>query len=93
MRLILGVVALISIGLAAVVDRSRAPLVDGPTTVQMDFTRAGGFYSVPFPGEDRRTPDGHVAPPKLGEHSDAILREGGLTDGEIAALRSAGATK
>ena len=30
-------------------------------------------------------------PPELGEHTDAILREAGYTDTEIAALRQSGA--
>ena len=33
------------------------------------------------------------APPQQGEHSEAILREGGLDDGAIAALRASGATR
>ncbi len=33
----------------------------------------------------------HAPPPKQGEHTDAILREAGLSDEEIAELRAAGA--
>jgi alpha-methylacyl-CoA racemase len=36
-------------------------------------------------------PDGHTPPPAAGEHTVAVLREAGLTDEEIAALRQAGA--
>jgi crotonobetainyl-CoA:carnitine CoA-transferase CaiB-like acyl-CoA transferase len=35
----------------------------------------------------------HSAPPRQGEHSDAILGEAGWTQAEIAALRAAGATR
>jgi len=31
-----------------------------------------------------------LPPPSLGEHSDAVLREAGLSDGDIAGLRAAG---
>jgi alpha-methylacyl-CoA racemase len=33
----------------------------------------------------------HTPPPRQGEHTDAILREGGLDDAAIAALRAEGA--
>jgi crotonobetainyl-CoA:carnitine CoA-transferase CaiB-like acyl-CoA transferase len=33
----------------------------------------------------------HAAPPKIGEHTDAILKEAGLSDSEIASLRADGA--
>jgi crotonobetainyl-CoA:carnitine CoA-transferase CaiB-like acyl-CoA transferase len=39
------------------------------------------------PGAIRRLP------PRLGEHSEEILREAGLSAGEIAALLAAGATR
>jgi crotonobetainyl-CoA:carnitine CoA-transferase CaiB-like acyl-CoA transferase len=35
----------------------------------------------------------HTPPPQQGEHTDAILREAGLTDAEIAALRAEGAAR
>ena len=33
----------------------------------------------------------HTAPPAQGEHTEAILREGGITTEELAQLRSDGA--
>jgi crotonobetainyl-CoA:carnitine CoA-transferase CaiB-like acyl-CoA transferase len=33
----------------------------------------------------------HAAPPRIGEHTDAILKEAGLSDAEIAGLRAGGA--
>lgn len=35
----------------------------------------------------------HAPPPKQGEHTDAVLRDAGLTDDEIAKLREAGAIR
>lgn len=35
----------------------------------------------------------HAPPPRSGEHTDDVLRDGGLTDGEIAGLRAAGAVR
>jgi crotonobetainyl-CoA:carnitine CoA-transferase CaiB-like acyl-CoA transferase len=35
----------------------------------------------------------HAAPPLQGEHTDAVLRDGGLSGEEIAALRTAGAAR
>jgi len=38
----------------------RARLPDTPTRVQMDFTRAMGIFTAPFPNEDLRRADGHI---------------------------------
>jgi len=35
----------------------------------------------------------HAPPPRQGEHTDAILREGGLTAERIASLRAEGAAR
>lgn len=35
----------------------------------------------------------HAPPPRSGEHTDAVLRDAGLADEEIAALRAAGAVR
>jgi crotonobetainyl-CoA:carnitine CoA-transferase CaiB-like acyl-CoA transferase len=35
----------------------------------------------------------HSPPPRQGEHTDAILREGGIGDDEIAKLRASGALR
>jgi len=35
----------------------------------------------------------HMPPPRQGEHTDAILRDAGITDEEIAKLRAAGAVR
>ena len=35
----------------------------------------------------------HMPPPRQGEHTDAILREAGFDDAEIAKLRAAGAVR
>jgi crotonobetainyl-CoA:carnitine CoA-transferase CaiB-like acyl-CoA transferase len=34
-----------------------------------------------------------MPPPRQGEHTDAILREGGIDDATIAALRAEGAAR
>ena len=49
---------------------------------------AGDISVLGVPIKLSATPGGvRVAPPTLGEHSDAVLREVGLSDGEIARLR------
>jgi crotonobetainyl-CoA:carnitine CoA-transferase CaiB-like acyl-CoA transferase len=61
----------------------------------------GVFFEMPSPWgtlAQMRTPltpkDATFAPPpRQGEHTDAILREAGLSDAEIAALRAEGAAK
>ena len=61
----------------------------------------GVFFEMPSPwGNLRqfRTPmtprdASHTPPPRQGEHTDAILREAGFDDAEIAALRSEGAVR
>lgn len=59
------------------------------------------FFELPSPWgaiKQMRTPlaspdRAHTPPPKQGEHTDAILREAGLDDAEIARLRAAGAVR
>lgn len=49
----------VGIGLSPFLDDAPSEAAS-PTTIQMDFTRVGGFFSAPFPNEDRRAADGHV---------------------------------
>ncbi len=59
------------------------------------------FFDLPSPWGDLLqmrlpiTPRGmeHRAPPKQGEHTDAILREAGLSDDEIALMRADGSAR
>jgi crotonobetainyl-CoA:carnitine CoA-transferase CaiB-like acyl-CoA transferase len=59
------------------------------------------FFELPSPWgsiQQMRTPltspdRAHAPPPKQGEHTDAILREAGITDDELAKLRAAGAIR
>ncbi len=44
-------------------DGPVVPVATPGVQVMMDFTRGGGFYAAPFPSEDLRTADGHVALP------------------------------
>jgi crotonobetainyl-CoA:carnitine CoA-transferase CaiB-like acyl-CoA transferase len=61
----------------------------------------GLFFQLPTPRGDVpqvRTPvtprdDRFAPPPRAGEHTRAVLREGGLTDADIDALVSAGAAR
>jgi formyl-CoA transferase len=43
--------------------------------------------STRIDGERESAP---LPPPALGEHTDQVLRQSGLTDGEISELRTAG---
>jgi alpha-methylacyl-CoA racemase len=50
--------------------------------------------SIPQMRTPLTSPDrSHQPPPKSGEHTDAILRDGGISDDEIAKLRAAGAIR
>ncbi len=59
--------------------------------VQLAHPEAGTFKTTGLPVKLSRTP-GAIArrPPLLGEHTDAVLRECGVTDDEIAHLREQG---
>jgi crotonobetainyl-CoA:carnitine CoA-transferase CaiB-like acyl-CoA transferase len=89
---------------AAAYDVCLAPVLEGDEPRADPQLRArGAFVDVPAPREGRairaiaspvRLRDEAVAPrpaPALGEHGDEILREGGFSPEEIAALRAAGA--
>jgi crotonobetainyl-CoA:carnitine CoA-transferase CaiB-like acyl-CoA transferase len=60
--------------------------------VEIDHPRAGRIKQTGVPIKLSQTP-GRIAspPPMLGQHTEAILRELGCTDAEIAALRRDGA--
>ncbi len=52
---------------------------------------SGGGYTVSSPMWIAGAPKAHATPaPKIGEHSDAILREQGISEDEIAGLRARG---
>ena len=63
------------------------------TLVEMEHPRAGKVRMVGVPVRLSETPGSVRTPaPMLGEHTDKVLRELlGLSAGEIAALRAAGA--
>lgn len=61
---------------------------------KMFFELASPWGSIPQMRTPLTSPDRvHSPPPKQGEHTDAILREAGLTDEEIAKLRAVGAVR
>lgn len=89
--------------LAAAQDVCLAPVLEGDEPRADPHLRArGAFVEVPTPWEGRAIPGiatpvrlvGEEAPrrpaPRLGEHGEAVLREAGLQDGEIATLRAGG---
>jgi crotonobetainyl-CoA:carnitine CoA-transferase CaiB-like acyl-CoA transferase len=59
--------------------------------VEQEHPRAGRFRTLDTPIRFERTPGGIRTPaPGLGEHTDAVLGEAGLTTQEIAGLRASG---
>jgi crotonobetainyl-CoA:carnitine CoA-transferase CaiB-like acyl-CoA transferase len=59
--------------------------------VEQEHPRAGRFRTLDTPIRFERTPGGIRTPaPGLGEHTDAVLIEAGLTVEEITALRASG---
>ena len=60
--------------------------------VEQEHPRAGRFRTLDTPIRFDRTPGGIRTPaPGLGEHTDVVLGEAGLTRDEIAGLRKSGA--
>jgi crotonobetainyl-CoA:carnitine CoA-transferase CaiB-like acyl-CoA transferase len=69
--------------------RAMAGIVKVP-----DYGNEGSFEAVATPLEFSDSAVGPQGPPpKLGEHTDTILREIGASDGEIAALRARGVAR
>jgi formyl-CoA transferase/CoA:oxalate CoA-transferase len=59
--------------------------------VEQEHPRAGRFRTLDTPIRFDRTPGGIRTPaPELGEHTDAVLTEAGLSPAEIAGLRESG---
>ncbi len=54
----------------------------GPT-VSMDFTRAGGFYSAPFPSADLQGPSGHLDLTGFPNRDNIVLFSKAITLGEM----------
>jgi crotonobetainyl-CoA:carnitine CoA-transferase CaiB-like acyl-CoA transferase len=84
-------------------DVCLTPVLEGDEPREDPQLRArGAFVSVPTPWEGRDLPGVAVAPrvdgarpplrpaPRLGEHTDAVLREAGFSEAEIAGLRARG---
>jgi formyl-CoA transferase/CoA:oxalate CoA-transferase len=60
--------------------------------VEQEHPRAGRFRTLDTPIRFDRTPGGIRTPaPGLGEHTDAVLTEAGLTPADLAGLRRSGA--
>jgi crotonobetainyl-CoA:carnitine CoA-transferase CaiB-like acyl-CoA transferase len=76
-----------------VVRDPQVRAMNGIVTVP-DYGGEGTFEAVATPVEFSASPVGpHGPPPRLGEHTDAVLRELGVSDAELAALRAQGAAR
>jgi crotonobetainyl-CoA:carnitine CoA-transferase CaiB-like acyl-CoA transferase len=76
-----------------VVRDPQVRAMDGIVTVP-DYGGEGTFEAVATPLEFSSAPVGPQGPPpRLGEHTDVVLRGLGLSDAEIAALRASGAAR
>jgi crotonobetainyl-CoA:carnitine CoA-transferase CaiB-like acyl-CoA transferase len=73
-------------------DLPRDPqIVASHLIVEQEHPRAGRFRTLDTPIRFDRTPGGIRTPaPALGEHTDAVLSEAGLTLDDIAGLRKSG---
>jgi crotonobetainyl-CoA:carnitine CoA-transferase CaiB-like acyl-CoA transferase len=73
-------------------DIPRDPqIVASRLIVEQEHPRAGRFRTLDTPIRFDRTPGGIRTPaPALGEHTDAVLSEAGLTLDDIAGLRKSG---
>jgi len=73
-------------------DLPRDPqIVASRLIVEQEHPRAGRFRTLDTPIRFDRTPGGIRTPaPGLGEHTDVVLAEAGLTRAEIAGLRKSG---
>jgi alpha-methylacyl-CoA racemase len=84
----------------AAVDACCEPLLSPAEAARHPLHEARGVFTeidgvrYPLTALARLSGGGkHTRPPAQGAHSDEILREGGFSDGEIASLRTSGATR
>jgi crotonobetainyl-CoA:carnitine CoA-transferase CaiB-like acyl-CoA transferase len=76
-----------------VVSDPQVRAMNGIVTVP-DYGNEGNFEAVATPLEFSASAVGPQGPPpRLGEHTDAVLRELGTSDSEIAALRARGVAR